>query len=57
MFTVMGVGVIAAALITGLRSDLLGQITVQVTENVHDGPTGRTLLIPQGARLVGEYDS
>jgi type IV secretory pathway VirB10-like protein len=49
--------IISAALITGLRSDLPGQITAQVTENVYDTPTGRILLIPQGARLVGEYDS
>jgi type IV secretory pathway VirB10-like protein len=49
--------VIPAALITGLRSDLPGQITAQVTQNVYDSPTGRLLLIPQGARLIGEYDS
>ncbi len=49
--------VIAAALITGIRSDLPGQITAQVTQNVYDSPTGRILLIPQGARLIGEYDS
>lgn len=49
--------VIPAALITGIRSDLPGQITAQVTQNVYDSPTGRLLLIPQGARLVGEYDS
>lgn len=49
--------VIAAALITGLRSDLPGQVTAQVTENVYDGPTGRTLLIPQGSRLIGQYDA
>lgn len=49
--------IIPAALITGIRSDLPGQITAQVTENVYDSPTGRYLLIPQGARLVGEYDS
>ncbi|MES1972832.1 MAG: TrbI/VirB10 family protein [Pseudomonadota bacterium] len=49
--------VIAAALITGIRSDLPGQITAQVTENVYDSPTGRILLIPQGSKLVGEYDS
>lgn len=49
--------VIAAAMMTGLRSDLPGQITAQVTENVYDGPTGRTLLIPQGSRLVGQYDA
>jgi type IV secretion system protein VirB10 len=49
--------VIPAALITGIESDLPGQITAQVTENVYDSPTGKYLLIPQGARLVGEYNS
>lgn len=49
--------VIPAALITGMRSDLPGQVTAQVTENVYDGPTGRFLLIPQGARLIGQYDA
>jgi len=49
--------VIPAALITGIRSDLPGQITAQVTETVYDSPTGRFLLIPQGAKLIGQYDS
>jgi type IV secretion system protein VirB10 len=49
--------VIPASLITGLRSDLPGQITAQVTENVYDSPTGKILLIPQGARLIGQYDA
>jgi type IV secretion system protein VirB10 len=49
--------VIPAALITGIQSDLPGQITAQVTEDVYDSPTGRYLLIPQGARLIGQYDS
>ena len=49
--------VIPAALMTGIRSDLPGQITAQVTANVYDSPTGRILLIPQGSRLIGEYDS
>ena len=49
--------VIPAALVTGIRSDLPGQITAQVTENVYDSPTGRFLLIPQGAKLIGVYDS
>ena len=49
--------VIPGALITGIRSDLPGQITAQVTENVFDTPTGRFLLVPQGARLIGMYDS
>ncbi|HVI53397.1 MAG TPA: TrbI/VirB10 family protein [Candidatus Sulfotelmatobacter sp.] len=49
--------VIPAALITGLRSDLPGQITAQVSEPVYDSPSGHYLLIPQGARLIGQYDS
>lgn len=49
--------VIAAALITGIRSDLPGQITAQVTEHVYDSPTGRILLVPQGTRIIGQYDS
>ncbi|MFG1372997.1 TrbI/VirB10 family protein [Xanthobacter oligotrophicus] len=49
--------VIPAALITGIRSDLPGQITAQVTENIYDSPTGRILLVPQGTRLIGQYDN
>uniref|UniRef100_B0SV72 Conjugation TrbI family protein n=1 Tax=Caulobacter sp. (strain K31) TaxID=366602 RepID=B0SV72_CAUSK len=49
--------VISAALITGIRSDLPGQITAQVTENIYDSPTGRVLLVPQGTRLIGQYDN
>ncbi|GAA4107134.1 TrbI/VirB10 family protein [Aminobacter aganoensis] len=49
--------IIPAALITGINSDLPGQITAQVTAHVFDSPTGSYLLIPQGARLVGQYDS
>ena len=54
---VLAGSIIPAALITGVRSDLPGQITAQVTQNVYDSPTGRILLIPQGARLIGEHDS
>ncbi|MDH2352215.1 TrbI/VirB10 family protein [Bradyrhizobium sp. SSUT112] len=49
--------VIPGALITGIRSDLPGQVTAQVTENLYDTPTGRFLLVPQGAKLIGNYDS
>lgn len=49
--------VIPAALITGIRSDLPGQVTAQVTERVYDSPTGQHLLIPQGSRLIGVYNS
>jgi type IV secretion system protein TrbI len=56
-FVVQAGTIIPAALITGVRSDLPGQITAQVTESVYDTPTGRARLIPQGARLIGTYDS
>jgi type IV secretory pathway VirB10-like protein len=49
--------VIPAALITGIRSDLPGQITAQVTENIYDSPTGRILLVPQGTHIIGQYDN
>src|SRR6202008_2686074 len=49
--------VIPASLITGLRSDLPGQVTAQGTEDVYDSPTGKILLLPQGARLRGQYEA
>ncbi len=49
--------VIPATLITGLNSDLPGRITAQVSQNVYDSATGYRLLIPQGAKLFGRYDS
>nr|WP_083810979.1 TrbI/VirB10 family protein [Parvularcula bermudensis] len=56
-YVVQAGAIIPAALVTGLRSDLPGQVTAQVTSNVYDSPIGRFLLIPQGSRLIGEYDS
>lgn len=49
--------VIPATLITGLNSDLPGRITAQVSQNVYDSATGRRLLVPQGTKLFGRYDS
>ncbi len=48
---------IPATLITGINSDLPGRITAQVSQNVYDSATGHLLLIPQGAKLLGRYDS
>ena len=48
---------IPSLLITGINSDLPGQITGQVRTNVYDTATGRYLLIPQGAKIIGVYDS
>jgi type IV secretion system protein VirB10 len=49
--------IIPAALMTGLRSDLPGEVIAQVTQDVYDSLTGRYLLIPQGSRLIGQYDN
>ena len=49
--------VIPAALLTGINSDLPGNIIATVTQNVYDTVTGRILLVPQGSRLLGVYDS
>ena len=49
--------VIPALLLTDLNSDLPGMLLGQVSSNVYDTATGDELLIPQGSRLIGEYDS
>ncbi len=56
-YTVMAGTVIPAALVTGINSDLPGQVIAEVTQPVYDTATGRYLLIPQGSRLIGRYDS
>lgn len=56
-YQVMAGTVIPAALLTGIHSDLPGQVIASVTQAVYDTATGRHLLIPQGARLIGRYDS
>ena len=45
--------VVPATMISGINSDLPGQVIGQVSQNVYDTPTGKYLLIPQGSRLVG----
>jgi len=54
---VMAGTVIPATLLTGINSDLPGQVIGQVTEPVYDTVTGQAVLIPQGSRLIGRYDS
>lgn len=49
--------VIPCTLITGINSDLPGSITCQVRQNVFDTRSGNHLLIPQGTKILGEYDS
>jgi type IV secretory pathway VirB10-like protein len=56
-YTIQAGSTISAALITALNSDQPGRVIAQVSENVYDSVTGETLLIPQGARLIGSYDA
>lgn len=56
-YTLMAGSIIPASLITGLNSDLPGFVIGHVTEQVYDTVTGRHLLIPQGTKVIGKYDS
>ncbi len=56
-YQVMAGTVIAGALVTGIKSDLPGDVIATVTEPVYDTATGQFLLIPQGSRILGEYNS
>lgn len=55
--TVLAGDFIPGIFVTGINSDLPGQIVGQVSQNVYDSATGKHLLIPQGSKLVGEYAS
>jgi type IV secretory pathway VirB10-like protein len=56
-YQIMAGTIIPAALVTGINSDLPGEIIATVTANVYDTVSGRYLLVPQGSRLLGQYDS
>jgi len=56
-YQVMAGTVIPAALVTGIKSDLPGDVIATVTEPVYDTATGKHLLIPQGSRILGRYNS
>ena len=56
-YQVMAGTVIAGALVTGIKSDLPGDVIATVTEPIYDTATGRFLLIPQGSRILGRYNS
>ncbi|SAL62563.1 TrbI/VirB10 family protein [Caballeronia humi] len=56
-FEIRAGGVIPGVMISGVNSDLPGQIMGQVAQDVYDTATGKYLLIPQGTRLVGTYNS
>jgi len=55
--TVQAGSILSGALVTGLRSDLPGPAIGQITDDVFDSVTGRTLLIPKGSRLLGAYEA
>jgi len=56
-YQLMAGTIIAASLVTGLNSDLPGTVIAQVTEHTYDSVSGQHLLVPQGSRLIGKYDS
>lgn len=56
-FEVKAGTVIPAVMITGINSDLPGQLSAQVSQNVYNTESGDHLVIPQGSKLVGRYDS
>ena len=56
-YTLRAGSVIPATLISGINSELPGQIIGQISQNVYDTGTGKHLLLPQGSRLVGTYSS
>jgi type IV secretion system protein TrbI len=56
-YTLLSGTVLPGVLITGIDSDLPGQIEGQISQNVYDTVTGRYLLLPQGTKLIGSYDS
>lgn len=56
-YTLFSSTIIPGVLITGINSDLPGQIKGQVSQNVFDTVSGQHLLVPQGSVLVGQYDS
>lgn len=49
--------VIPGVMVSGINSDLPGSLVAQVSQNINDTATGRSLLIPQGSKLYGVYDS
>ncbi|HCF5866387.1 TPA: TrbI/VirB10 family protein [Pseudomonas aeruginosa] len=56
-YQVMAGTVVTGALVTGIKSDLPGDVIATVTEPVYDTATGKFLLIPQGSRILGRYNS
>jgi type IV secretory pathway VirB10-like protein len=56
-YQVMSGTLIPGVMISGVNSDLPGQVVAQVSQNVYDSTTGKYLIIPQGTKMIGSYDS
>lgn len=56
-YQLMGGTVIPGIMMTGINSDLPGEIVGQVSQNIFDTVKGAHLLIPQGTKVLGQYDS
>lgn len=56
-FVLLSGSILSAALVSGVRSDVEGQVTAQVTHHAYDSLTGQHLLVPQGSKLIGSYRS
>lgn len=55
-YQIMAGTLLPAMLVTGINSDLPGDILAQVTRNIYDSQQ-RHLLIPRGTKVIGRYDS
>ncbi len=56
-YTIFSGTVIQGVLLTGIDSDLPGQIEGQISQNIYDSVVGKHLILPQGTKLIGAYDS
>lgn len=56
-YQLMAGALLPGVMLTGINSDLPGQILGQISQGVYDSKTGAYLLLPQGTKVIGEYDS
>lgn len=56
-YLVQAGSILPAVMISGLNSDISGQVIAQIRENVYDSASGRYLLIPQGSKLIGQFSN
>ena len=56
-YTLFAGTILPCVLTQGINSDLPGQIGCMISQNVYDTVTGRHLLLPQGTKAIGTYDS